>query len=854
MSRHVLVGVGLLLRSAVLACVVALGALAWRLSQGPLAIDFLVPQLERALAGATGGFRVRIGGASLVWDGSVHHLELRAEHVRLTSGGDAQVMTIPAVAIGVQPWALLRGAIEVGSVALVDPRLRLVRGPDGRFSLVGDDGGEIDVSTLPSFSGSDRETASSGTVPSIGVRNAAVTLVDGASGVAWEAADVTLEVHAQGGALIARLGGSLARGPGARTLPVTATVLFHRSSRTLAISESSFGLEGGGVLRLRGLVASTAGGYALVAKTRLVNVATNDLGRYWPESTAPRIRRWVVDNIRGGRIRDARGRVVATLPETAPSQPRIDSVVGSLTFDGVKARYLKTMPMANSLRGIARYTPRGTRFVITGGRIEGVEVARGSLRFTPPAARSQRLALDLIARGSLSQTLAVLAHEPVSITRALGRAASDFGGTADMRVSLDIPLASRVASRDVGVTASAVLRDVAVSRIAGDWSVREGDLTLGLRDGSLTLGGTARLEGVPIRLELRRRLGSATGTEIDLQARVDDTGRQALGLAAADWLVGPVPTSVRIVQRDATASTVDVDADLAPASLKLPVLAIDKRAEEPGKMRARLRIVGGAVTAIESGRLTVGDTEVNVNATRSDDRKTWRAIDVGARFAPMTGMVKGGSATLTIRPAEGHHRFDLESNDAGMLLRSLGYSDGRGGRVACEGTVELLAPDLTLDGRVHVERFTLTRSPIVARLLTLTSLSGIARVFDKDGIAFDRLDGSFAVRGSQLTLTQLTARGPSLAITIDGTVDRVANRLALRGALVPSYYGLNTAAARIPLVGKIVTGVGGEGVQVIAFRVDGPPATPEVRLDPTASLAPGVLRDLVGVLPGRGRE
>jgi hypothetical protein len=67
---------------------------------------------------------------------------------------------------------------------------------------------------------------------------------------------------------------------------------------------------------------------------------------------------------------------------------------------------------------------------------------------------------------------------------------------------------------------------------------------------------------------------------------------------------------------------------------------------------------------------------------------------------------------------------------------------------------------------------------------------------------------------------------------------------------VPSYFGLNTAASKIPLLGDLLTGTDREGIQAIQFHVTGPLADPKVSIDPATSLAPGVLRDLLKLIPG----
>ncbi len=50
-----------------LAIVVAV--LGWRLSQGPLSLDFLKPYLEQALQDSSSPFRLTVGRPELIWSG-----------------------------------------------------------------------------------------------------------------------------------------------------------------------------------------------------------------------------------------------------------------------------------------------------------------------------------------------------------------------------------------------------------------------------------------------------------------------------------------------------------------------------------------------------------------------------------------------------------------------------------------------------------------------------------------------------------------------------------------------------------------------------------------------------------------
>lgn len=120
------------------ASTMGIGALAWRLSQGPLAID----QLARLLEGhfnSEGGARITIGGAALAWEGFGlgidRPLDIRVSDVRLFDKAGAEVVALPEGEVSLGLRSLLLGRIEPRAIALTGIRLLLIREADGAISL-----------------------------------------------------------------------------------------------------------------------------------------------------------------------------------------------------------------------------------------------------------------------------------------------------------------------------------------------------------------------------------------------------------------------------------------------------------------------------------------------------------------------------------------------------------------------------------------------------------------------------------------------------------------------------------------------------------------------------------------------
>lgn len=124
------------------------GVAAWRLSVGPVSLDWLKPYVESALSDPDGEFAVAIDRTELVWHGEDHTLVVRASQVVARDSQGQQIAALPGLSVRFSGVALLRGLIAPTEVELVGPSARLVRTPAGRLEFALADA-EQESSTLP---------------------------------------------------------------------------------------------------------------------------------------------------------------------------------------------------------------------------------------------------------------------------------------------------------------------------------------------------------------------------------------------------------------------------------------------------------------------------------------------------------------------------------------------------------------------------------------------------------------------------------------------------------------------------------------------------------------------------------
>ena len=138
---------------------------------------------------------------------------------------------------------------------------------------------------------------------------------------------------------------------------------------------------------------------------------------------------------------------------------------------------------------------------------------------------------------------------------------------------------------------------------------------------------------------------------------------------------------------------------------------------------------------------------------------------------------------------------------------------------------------------LKIDNFKIQEIPVLAKLLTLASLQGIADLLTGEGIRFTDFEMKFSNKGKLMTIEELYAIGPAISILMDGYIE--TNKLiSLRGTLVPATT-VNRTISTIPIIGDILVGKKvGEGIFGVSFKIKGPPKNLETTVNPIKTLTP----------------
>ncbi len=402
---------------------------------------------------------------------------------------------------------------------------------------------------------------------------------------------------------------------------------------------------------------------------------------------------------------------------------------------------------------------------------------------------------------------------------------AEFAGSselrADVRLSQDfldefgIALPSgTVAGETVGQLQMALVQDRAPTfRLTSD-----------LRGARLVLPAVGWSKAARTQGELRvvGRLGAApeiselsiSGGGLSAQGRITfDGGRldaaQFSRVRLGNWLDAPITLRGR-----GSGQTVGVEIDGGK---------IDLRQASFGASDGE----GGPVTiALDRLQVTEG---ISLTGFRGDFN------GAGGFSGQFQAQVNGETAVRgTVAPRNGRSAVRIVSDDAGGVMRAAGFL-----RNAFGGSFDLtLLPaggEGTFDGILAMRSLRVRDAPAIASLLDAISVVGLLQQLDGQGLSFDGVDARFRLDPTQVTVTEASAVGPGLGISLDGIYTLASKQMDFQGVVSP-FYLVNS-------IGSVLTRRG-EGLIGFNFTLVGPVNNPRVGVNPLSVFTPGMFRDI----------
>jgi hypothetical protein len=199
---------------------------------------------------------------------------------------------------------------------------------------------------------------------------------------------------------------------------------------------------------------------------------------------------------------------------------------------------------------------------------------------------------------------------------------------------------------------------------------------------------------------------------------------------------------------------------------------------------------------------------------------------------------------------DGKRHFTLQVSEIGSVIKAIsGNQNFHGGSFMLSGIFDDKKLGKPLVGRFILQNVKLINTPILARLLTVASLSGIADILSGNGVSFDKISANINYTDDMILIEKGAAKGDALGIMFAGSLQPYEmQKVNIKGTIIPSY-SLNSLPSEIPLVGELLTGGEGEGLFATNFSVRGILGDPDIMVNPLSMITPGFLRGVFEIFP-----
>jgi len=216
-------------------------------------------------------------------------------------------------------------------------------------------------------------------------------------------------------------------------------------------------------------------------------------------------------------------------------------------------------------------------------------------------------------------------------------------------------------------------------------------------------------------------------------------------------------------------------------------------------------------------------------------------LTMGTRAAPIAADLETSAAG---------RKVTLTAGDAGLLARGLfAFESMRGGALTAVVNLPGQASDIVnpgllpadFTGTLTVKDFNMVNQPLLARLFSAGSLTGVGDLLGGDGMTLEALNMPFTSKNNVISVNGARVVGRAIGASADGYIDRPKGVIALKGSLIPAY-GLNSIISNIPLLGDLLASKKGEGIFGITYSLTGASDHPDLSTNPLSMLTPGILR------------
>lgn len=692
---------------------------------------------------------------------------------------------------------------------------------------------------------------------------------------------------------------------------------------------------------------------ALQLKGDIRNASIEAVKKLWPIPAAKGSRSWFMENMDAGNVDSAHFETNIARGEFSSGPLSDGAIKVELQFSGVTGHYLRPMPPITQGRGSAIITGRQLELTLDEGLVlDELKLSEGKFSLSNTHLPQKDGKINLLLKGSMAKTLELINFKPLEYPSRYGVDPARFGGQANTRLQLDLPIKQDMKISEIKYQISGDVAGLSVPDLLNGVALEQANVHLEVTPKGMEVAGTGQFQKAAADLTWVENFTAKDGpsSNYTIRMKADEYQLEALGFPTAGLIAGPLSVQAEVwgrgkeisggrVQLDAleaelianpvswrkpkalpasinfdftrpgggasgtildnltiTGKEIDVagqvvfGADGAPGMVRLDRLKLGvnndlsadmqrnrdgvymitargnradlsdsiadmrKSGDKPDPSEKKLAYtIDGNISHV---RLREGNVLRDVIARGSYDGRDFTRLDVDGNYGP------DKSVTLRLGPGvSGNRTLSLMSQDAGKILYGLSLFDsGVNGDLELTGEFndsEPRGPDdaAPLKGEIRIRNMQVVDAPVLTRILTIASLTGLRDILTGQGLTFDRILIPYQTRDGVVIITDAYGSGSEIGLTLHGVRNEADGSVDMNGTVIPAYT-LNTVFGKVPILGKILLGGKNEGIFAINYSAKGSSDNPDIFVNPLSALTPGFLRRIfdLGDIAAPGEE
>lgn len=318
-------------------------------------------------------------------------------------------------------------------------------------------------------------------------------------------------------------------------------------------------------------VAGKAPGVSMALNVH--DMPVSHVKQLWPWFSARGAREWVLDNLFGGKVVEAKLQYQVA-PGRAGNGIPLDrnEVFGRFQLEGSRFDTAGQIPPIRDANGVVEFHGNDVDISLSSGTVympsgRLVAASNGTLIVKNANVSPVIGALNIDVAGNADAVAELASYEPINAMRHVGLKPDELSGTVTGKVKADIPLQKGIDTSKLGWLVSLDYEDLAISKPIDDQMVTGADGSIVVNPKSATVEAHALLNNIPAEIGLVEPLeadGPPRSRQVTLT--VDDKIRQTFMPGLSAMLSG----TMKIALDKSDNANQDVVADLTNAKLSIP--------------------------------------------------------------------------------------------------------------------------------------------------------------------------------------------------------------------------------------------------------------------------------------------